>query len=263
MTASKSEKPGNGWFILAVPFISVVLSALTAAITAFFVLDATSNEVTYYVVNQDVPAGTQITEELLYPMVAIAGSQPPITLRLEEIRTGEVFSLFNLTAGDVLSYSNTGDLSLFLSQQKDDIDSSTTSDLRNLATNAQSALTKYPDAISSGYGLFVRAAGVTSVPASNLAETSQVGATEVEVVLVKGTEVVAAYRVSKNEATVLEVELTGTPEDPGTFEAWAKNAGGAAYTGETDEGKGWAHWDSSAGGFQDTPDTRTTGETDG
>ena len=148
---------------------------------------------------------------------------------------------------------------IFLNQQKDGRDSSTTSDLRNLATNVQSAMTKYPDAVTgtNAYGLFVRAAGGTGVPSANLLEANQLGEATVEVVLVKGAKVVAAYPVSKNEATVLEVKLTGTPENPGTFEAWAKNAGGAAYTGGTTEGQGWAHWNSSAGGFQDTPDTRT------
>lgn len=147
---------------------------------------------------------------------------------------------------------------IFLNQQKDGRDSSTTSDLRNLATNAQSALTKYPDAISSGYDLFVRAVG-GGVPSGNLAEASQIGVATVEVVLLKGADVVAVYPVSKNEATVLEIELTGTAANPGTFEAWAKNEGGATYTGGTTDGQGWAHWDSLAGGFQDAPDTRATG----
>lgn len=105
MAISKNKKASNGWFILAVIF------ALTAAITVFFVLDAASKETTYYVVNQDIPARTNITEDLLYPMVTKAGSQPPNTLRLEEIRAGGVYSRFNLIAGDVLSYSNAGELS--------------------------------------------------------------------------------------------------------------------------------------------------------
>lgn len=79
---------------------------------------------TYYVLNQDVPTRTQITMDMLTPVVTSAGTAPggaagasEATRRSEreeilaEVQSGQAFAQFPLVSGDVLSPSNIGALS--------------------------------------------------------------------------------------------------------------------------------------------------------
>lgn len=61
---------------------------------------------TYYVLNQDVSTKTQITPEMLDPIVTQEGTAPPNTLDLVDVQEGMLYSQFPLSEGDVLLYSN-------------------------------------------------------------------------------------------------------------------------------------------------------------
>lgn len=61
---------------------------------------------TYYVLNQDVSTRTQLTPDLLDPIVTSEGTAPPNTLTIEDVQEGNLFAQFPLSAGDVLLFSN-------------------------------------------------------------------------------------------------------------------------------------------------------------
>lgn len=61
---------------------------------------------TYYVLNQDVSTRTQLTPDLLDPVITSEGTAPPNTLTIEDVQEGNLFAQFPLSAGDVLLESN-------------------------------------------------------------------------------------------------------------------------------------------------------------
>lgn len=65
---------------------------------------------TYYVLNQDVPTRTQVTAEMLDPVVASEGGAPKAAIGLEDVQTGQVYTQYPLHAGDILTLSNVGAL---------------------------------------------------------------------------------------------------------------------------------------------------------
>lgn len=92
----------------------LIILAVGLAI-AIFVLAATFlqklfEDETYYVLNQDVGARTQITPEMLDPKVVPKDSSPEAAIGLEEVQTGNVFTQYPLLAGEVLMMSNVGNL---------------------------------------------------------------------------------------------------------------------------------------------------------
>ena len=62
----------------------------------------------YYVLNADTPAKTQITETMLKEVVTAKNSAPQNAITIAQIRQGNIFTKYPLKAGDVLSASNTG-----------------------------------------------------------------------------------------------------------------------------------------------------------
>ncbi len=85
------------------------LGVVTLILLVVF-LQSLISTTTYYVLNRDVAARTLVTTDMLSEVVTSQGGEPPTALSLAEVSTGEVFTKFNLSAGDILSSSNAGDL---------------------------------------------------------------------------------------------------------------------------------------------------------
>lgn len=63
---------------------------------------------TYYVLNADVPAKTQITRALLIPQETAQGTAPKNAVDMNEVQKGNVYAKYSLYQGDVVSTSNAG-----------------------------------------------------------------------------------------------------------------------------------------------------------
>lgn len=96
---------GQAWFIAA------IVVTILGAIAVFFAVSQATAQITYYVLNQDVAARTQITEGMLTPVSTNAGGQPRNALDVNYIQTEDVYAKYALDAGDVPTLSNTGPLS--------------------------------------------------------------------------------------------------------------------------------------------------------
>lgn len=119
-TTSKSAKKsgllsgllggGKSYFVLA------LVAALFATGGVLTLLGQAAATTTYYVLTQDVPARTQITEALLAPVQTSLGGEPRNALDLVDIQEANAeggpgaFALLPLQAGDVLSSSTVGPL---------------------------------------------------------------------------------------------------------------------------------------------------------
>lgn len=84
----------------------IIVLILAVFIGALSLLRSVYQTETYYVLNQDVSTKTQITPEMLDPIVTSEGTAPPNTLTLQDVQDGSLFSQFPLSAGDVLLYSS-------------------------------------------------------------------------------------------------------------------------------------------------------------
>ena len=62
----------------------------------------------YYILNQDVPAKTQITSQMLTEVQTAKGTAPKNAITASEVNSGNTYSKIALQAGDVLVPSNTG-----------------------------------------------------------------------------------------------------------------------------------------------------------
>lgn len=101
---ANSKFSGNKtWFGFA------IVSALVAAGLIFGILSQMLATTTYYVLNAEVPARSQITEDMLTEVSASKGTEPRNALTLSDVAFGEVYAKIALNTGDVLSASNTGD----------------------------------------------------------------------------------------------------------------------------------------------------------
>lgn len=105
------------WLAIAVLLVVVFVGTLT-------LLKSVYQTETYYVLNQDIPTRTQITMDMLTPVVTSAGTapggSPDMTQSqrdqerntiLTAVQSGIVYSQFPMVSGDVLSPSNAGGLS--------------------------------------------------------------------------------------------------------------------------------------------------------
>lgn len=104
------------WLAMAVLLVFVFVGSLT-------LLKSVYQTETYYVLNQDIPTRTQITMDMLTPVVTSKGTAPGGSPKMTEdqkqkernsilsaVQSGIVFSQFPMVAGDVLSPSNAGGL---------------------------------------------------------------------------------------------------------------------------------------------------------
>lgn len=85
-------------------------AALVAAGGVFVVLDQVSDTTEYYVINQTIPARTQITPEMLVPVVTNKGGEPRNAFSPAHVSSGDVYSLFPINAGDIVASSNAGSI---------------------------------------------------------------------------------------------------------------------------------------------------------
>lgn len=83
--------------------------SLLAGFGALTILSSLADRVTYYVVNQDVPAGVEITTDLLAAVEAPADSLAPGTLTLEEITSQKWYSKVPLAYGTIIQSSTVTD----------------------------------------------------------------------------------------------------------------------------------------------------------
>lgn len=86
------------------------LCAILALSGTVFLLTQTISQTSYYVLNQNVPARSQITSEMLTEVRTTNGGEPRNALDLGDIQTGDVYSKYALQEGDVLAMSNVGPL---------------------------------------------------------------------------------------------------------------------------------------------------------
>lgn len=89
-------------------FITIIIMGVITAIAVFFVVSQVTSQSTYYVLNQDVPAKTQITASMLKPVSASSSGIPRNTLDINYVTTDSVYSKIALDAGDTVTLSNTG-----------------------------------------------------------------------------------------------------------------------------------------------------------
>lgn len=103
--------------------IAIVVLLAFVFVGTLTVLKSVYQTETYYVLNQDIPTRTQITMDMLTPVVTSAGTAPGGSPKMTEaqrdkerneilsaVQAGTVYSQFPMVAGDVLSPSNAGGL---------------------------------------------------------------------------------------------------------------------------------------------------------
>lgn len=87
----------------------ILVIALSAVI--FVTLSSLFSTENYYVLNENIKAKQEITPEMLVVRETASGTGPVNALTMEEIQRGGIYSRYPMYAGDVISYSNSGELS--------------------------------------------------------------------------------------------------------------------------------------------------------
>lgn len=87
-------------------YAAILLLMVLVLIGSFTLIRNIYQTETYYVLNQDVPTRTQISPDMLSPVVTSEGSAPINAKGVADIQGGGVFSRFPLVAGDILTNSN-------------------------------------------------------------------------------------------------------------------------------------------------------------
>lgn len=100
---NKGVKSSNWLLYGAMAVIAIAIFVVTA--TALMKLFQTE---TYYVLNQNVPTRTQITPEMLDPIVTSEGTAPQAAIGMEDVQSGSIYTQYPLIAGDILTGSNIG-----------------------------------------------------------------------------------------------------------------------------------------------------------
>lgn len=95
---------GRTYFVLA------IVAALVATAGALAILGRSADRSTYYVLNQDVPARTVISSEMLTEVETAAGTEPPNALTPSSVVTEAIFTRVPLQAGDVVTPAVAGPL---------------------------------------------------------------------------------------------------------------------------------------------------------
>ena len=89
-------------------FLGVLICLICGGI--FFGLSKMFATDTYYVLNADVPAKTQITKALLMPQETAQGTAPKNAVNMDTVQKGNVYAKYPLYQGDVVSTSNAGSI---------------------------------------------------------------------------------------------------------------------------------------------------------
>jgi Flp pilus assembly protein CpaB len=85
-------------------------SGLVTLIVLVIFLQSLISTTKYYVLNTDVPARTLITTDMLQEQVVSSGGQPPTAIDIADVFSNQLYSKASLTAGDIITKSNVGDL---------------------------------------------------------------------------------------------------------------------------------------------------------
>lgn len=89
------------WFFFA------AVAALLTAIVLFVILSQVTSTSTYYVLKSDVAARSQITEDMLSPIVVSSGGAPANALGKDALVAAPLYAKYFLHSGDILTKSNT------------------------------------------------------------------------------------------------------------------------------------------------------------
>jgi Flp pilus assembly protein CpaB len=91
-------------------YLIAIVFSLAAAAGVFMILGRSADRTTYYVLNQDVPARTQIVSSMLTEVDTAAGTEPPTALTPGSVITQAIFAKVPLRAGDTITESVAGPL---------------------------------------------------------------------------------------------------------------------------------------------------------
>lgn len=84
--------------------------AVAVAVFVLMLLSEVASTTRYYVLNQDVPARTLITADMLAEVVTSQNSAPMNAYDIADVTSREVYAAYALKRGDVISESNSGEL---------------------------------------------------------------------------------------------------------------------------------------------------------
>lgn len=103
------KKKGNSAGFRNNKLIYALIAALmvVAFVLTLTIIRGIAQTETYYVLKEDVPTRSQVTPEMLTPVTTSAGSAPRAR-SVADVQGGTIFTKFPLTAGDVLTDSNSG-----------------------------------------------------------------------------------------------------------------------------------------------------------
>lgn len=112
MALSKSNvggKPKNNKFGGKTTWLVVAIGLMLASMAAMvIVLSTVTSTTTYYVLNQDVPARSQIQSTMLQEVTTSNGSAPPNAITPDVLLEHATYAKFNLNMGDIVTASSTG-----------------------------------------------------------------------------------------------------------------------------------------------------------
>jgi Flp pilus assembly protein CpaB len=86
-------------------WVLALFFSLVAGLGALTILGSAADRVPYYVVNQSIAAGVEITPDVILEIQAPADSVPPYAMTLEDIQGSQWFSRIALAGGTVLQKS--------------------------------------------------------------------------------------------------------------------------------------------------------------
>ena len=91
-----------------IPLIGMAILSIVLLGATYIGLGHVFETETYYVLKADVPAKTLVTQEMVEAKEVSKGGAPNNSIRIDNIKKGEVYTSIPLLKGDVLSASNTG-----------------------------------------------------------------------------------------------------------------------------------------------------------
>lgn len=91
-------------------WLLALLCAVIASFGALQILGSAAQTTTYYVLNRAVPERTQITADMLSPVVTAVGGQPPNAMDPATVTSDALFATVPLKPGDVVTTSVAGPL---------------------------------------------------------------------------------------------------------------------------------------------------------
>lgn len=102
-TAMPTKPRKNIMVLIGIVIAMVVLSTLI-----FFGLRQVFQTEDYYILNQNISARTKVTAEMLEKVTTNKGGAPQAAISAAQVEQGDIYSKYPLSAGDILTESNTG-----------------------------------------------------------------------------------------------------------------------------------------------------------